>query len=108
MTTVGELPFLCLTLDDADAEQLRTIAQSLEKSKPGFYFLASHDKVAGRASFIAYLAKGFESKVDLKKLSAFLKERFDWRGGGSGNAAQGGGTSMPKDLCQQITAWLKQ
>lgn len=106
MQTIGSVPFLFLELDDTTADELKTITQELEKIHPGFYFLVSKDQ--GRYSFIGYAAKGFEQKVPLKKISQSLKETLDWRGGGSNNLIQGGGTTKPEALHAKLVEWITQ
>jgi alanyl-tRNA synthetase len=101
---VGKFPFLYLELESVSNEELRTIAQELEKLKPGLYFLVS--KEPNRISYIGYAAKEFEQTANLKGLAEFLKTTFQWRGGGSGNVIQGGGATIPTNLEAQIHNWL--
>ena len=106
MQMVGTTPVLMLELEDVSGDELKAIAQELEKAKPGFYFLVSKDSATNRASFVGYVAKGFENAVSLKALSQFLKETFDWRGGGSNTLIQGGGTIVP-GVDAKVRAWLE-
>jgi len=104
ITTVGKVPFLYLVLDDASADDLKWIAQELEKTAPGLYVLLSKD-ATGRCSFIAYAAKGIEQVVPMKQLSQLLQQH-ELRGGGGGNSLQGGGAKVPAQLEGIITAML--
>jgi alanyl-tRNA synthetase len=104
ITTVGKVPFLYLVLDDASADDLKWIAQELEKTAPGLYVLLSKD-ATGRCSFIAYAAKGIEQVVPMKQLSQLLQQH-ELRGGGGGNSLQGGGAKVPAQLEGMITAML--
>jgi alanyl-tRNA synthetase len=108
MQLIGTLPFLYLEFDDAGGDELKNIAQELEKAKPGFYFLVSKESETGRCNFIGYLAKGFEKELNLKTIAQNLKDSCDWRGGGSGNLIQGGGTQLPQDLQAKILGWIKK
>ncbi len=105
---VDNVPFLYLEFDNTGSDELKNIAQELEKAKPGFYFLVNKESQSGRCSFIGYLAKGLEKQCDLKIIAQNLKTSFDWRGGGSGNLIQGGGTQLPDDLAAQIIRWIKK
>jgi alanyl-tRNA synthetase len=96
---------LYLTIDGASGDELKLIAQELEKGKPGFYFIATTDAASGRASYIALVSKGAKP-LSLKQLAQVLKEKFDWRGGGNDTMIQGGGTTLPANLKQTLTDWL--
>ncbi len=103
---VGIVPFLYLVLDEVTIDELRLIAQELEKIHPGLYLLLSSDS-SGRCNFLAYAAKGIEQKVSLRELGELLKQH-DLRGGGSATAIQGGGTNVPVGLEDVLTQWLKK
>jgi alanyl-tRNA synthetase len=102
---VGEIPFLYLVLDDASADELRAIAQEIEKVKPGLYLLVSTEG-SSRCNFLAYAAKGIEQKVSLRELGEILKQ-YNLRGGGNASAIQGGGTGVSTELEVVVTQWLK-
>ncbi len=107
MRMIKEVPTLFLNLDDTSADELRAITQELEKAKPGFYVIVGKDTAADRYSFIAHVAKQYEGKIDLKALSQFLKDRCDWRCGGSASTIQGGGTSLPAGFAASLEKWLQ-
>ncbi len=103
---VGKVPFLYLVIDDIATDELRLIAQELEKESPGLYVLLSTDDNR-RCSFLAYAAKGIEQQVSLRELGELLKQH-DLRGGGNATAIQGGGTSIPAGLETVLTQWLQK
>ncbi|NDD55676.1 hypothetical protein EBZ39_17725, partial [bacterium] len=101
----GNVPFLYLTLENADADDMRLVAQELEKSKPGLYLLISTD-ASGRCSFLAHAAKGIEQIVPIKQLGELLKAH-ELRGGGSASSIQGGGAKVPPGLQAAVKAWVE-
>lgn len=101
----GKVPFLYLTLENADADDMRLVAQELEKSKPGLYMLISTD-ASGRCSFLAHAAKGIEQIVPIKQLGELLKAH-ELRGGGSASSIQGGGAKVPPGLQAAVKAWVE-
>lgn len=109
MKTIGasSVPFLFLELDALSGDELKLIAQELEKIKPGFYFLVSFDAESKRYCYMGYLAKGLEQKLQLKNVAQFLKETLDWRGGGSPSLIQGGGANKPEGLEAKLLELLK-
>ena len=107
-STIKDIPFCYLELTDLENEELKTIVQEMEKIKAGFYFLISTNEQTKRCFFIAYLAKTFKDKLDLKQLALFLRENFNLRGGGSPTMIHGGGASTPKNLKPDLAAWLEK
>lgn len=102
---INGTPFLYLELEAVSNDDLKTIAQEIEKVAPCFSFFVS--KEADRYSFFGHVAKGFEQKVALKEISNVLKEKFDWRGGGNATMIQGGGTQKPEKLKETIIGLIK-
>lgn len=100
MQLVNNMPFLFLELEDTSTDEFKQIAQELEKTNPGFYFMMSND--GQRYSFMGYLAKDFTSKVNLKKVAQLLQDSYNWRGGGSTNIIQGSGNNKPEALDQKL------
>lgn len=96
-----------ITLDDATSDDMRTVATELERVQPGLTFIVTTDKATNRTSFLASVAKAHESTFDLKKLSGWLKDTFDWRGGGNASMIQGGGNAHP-NLFDRLEQWLMQ
>jgi alanyl-tRNA synthetase len=105
METTNGIDWLYLTIDGASGDELKLIAQEVEKGKPGFYFIATTDAVSGRTSYIALVTKGAKP-LSLKQLAQVLKEKFDWRGGGNDAMIQGGGATLPANLKQAVADWL--
>jgi alanyl-tRNA synthetase len=108
METTNGINWLYLTVDSASGDELKLIAQELEKGKPGFYFIVNTDATSGRTSYIALVTKGCTKPLSLKQLAQVLKEKFDWRGGGNDAMIQGGGTTLPANLKQTLADWLAQ
>ena len=103
--SINGTPFLYLELEAVSNDDLKAIAQEIEKVTSGFSFFVS--KEADHYSFFGYVAKGFEQKVALKEISNVLKEKFDWRGGGNATMIQGGGTQKPEKLKETIIGLIK-
>ncbi|MFA5306262.1 MAG: alanine--tRNA ligase-related protein, partial [Candidatus Babeliales bacterium] len=108
ITTVGNVPYLYLEFDDASNDDLKFVAQELERRKPGFYMLVSKDLVTGRWSFMGYLAQSHVHVVSLKSIVQLLKDSCGWRGGGSQTLVQGGGDQPARSINELIMAMLKQ
>ncbi len=106
ISLVGKVPFLYLAVDNATIDELRLIAQELEKTSPGLYLLLSSNNEE-RCNFLAYAAKGIEQQVSLRELGELLKQH-DLRGGGNATAIQGGGTTIPANLESILRQWLQK
>jgi alanyl-tRNA synthetase len=106
--TIGNVPYLYLELDDVSSEDLRFIAQELERRTPGFYMLVSKDTATGRWSFVGYLAKSHEHTVSLKSVAQLLKDSCGWRGGGSSVLIQGGGDNPAQSVDVVVTDLLRK
>ncbi|MFA6263235.1 MAG: alanine--tRNA ligase [Candidatus Babeliales bacterium] len=106
--TIGNVPYLYLELDDVASEDLRFIAQELERCTPGFYMLVSKDTATGRWSFVGYLAKSYEHTVSLKSVAQLLKDSCGWRGGGSSVLIQGGGDTPAQSVDVAVTELLRK
>jgi len=109
---VGKIPFLFLSLDLSECDDLRSICVEIEKKSPGFYFILAQDSDSAR--FVGYVSKSFKlengrnsSDVDLKKLGQILKDSCGLRGGGSSSFIQGGGPKIKaKEVKETVEAWL--
>jgi alanyl-tRNA synthetase len=53
------------------------------------------------------LSSPWEKEVNLKEFAAFLKEKFEFKGGGSSNLIQGSGPQTDDNLEKEITKWVK-
>lgn len=87
----SKIPFLYLELDGIESEELKHIAQEIEKKVAGLFLLISKQTIpAQKVSFVAYLSKKFENQLDMKDFLNFLKQH-GLSGGGSKTILQGGG-----------------
>jgi len=105
VTLVNDIPFLFLSLQEYGNDDLKTICQEIEKTKPGFYFLLSCD-YANKFSFVGYVSKQFSDRVNLKKLSEQLQESCGLRGGGKPDLIQGGGVAIDAKVVQKLVEEL--
>jgi len=105
---VGATPFLYLETEDLNPDELRMIAQELEKITPGFYVIINKDaEDKNKFGFFGYVNKTYEATVNLKNFSQFLKDTFQLRGGGSTTMIQGGGTVVPGNFKQEVLKWVE-
>ncbi|MBD3273027.1 alanine--tRNA ligase, partial [Candidatus Dependentiae bacterium] len=105
---VGKIPFLFLELNDFDSSQLKEICKEIEIKSPGFYFIINNNSNnLERISYFGYISKKWSPQLNLKEFSNFLKEKFEFKGGGSPSLIQGGGTKIDKNIEQEIINWLK-
>ena len=105
ITTINTVPFLYATIKDATNENLRDIATELAQSQPGFYFLIS--SIDNRYIFLGHLSQEYSNKIDIQKLSAWLKENYNLHGGVT-NSIRGGGEKVNVSLEDHIKAWLEK
>lgn len=103
LETIKDIPFGYIALEETPADELKDIAQELLKAKPAFYMLVA--KGAIRNSFALALSPQFESKVNFKNLTLYLKE-LGLQGGGSGNIILGGAQKINSNLADIIKNWL--
>jgi len=97
---VNGVPFLYLLLKNYDVDQLKDIANYLNKKQPGFYVLVSN--TAASAVFYAQCDAKHEKKIDMKAFAKILQEA-GLRGGGKKGTLQGGGKKITKDLSKLCT-----
>ncbi len=100
-----ELPFLYLSIKDAQLEDLRDIAQECMKVQPGLYFLVAQSTT--KASYFVSIAPSLSSRINLREFSSWLKEQ-GLQGGGSGTSLQGGIPQANLELEYEIKKWLKE
>jgi alanyl-tRNA synthetase len=108
---VGKIPFLFIELEDLDGSQFKQLCEEIESKAPGFYFVVSKNtKNPETINFFGFLSHPWENEINLKNFITFLKEKFEFKGGGSSNLIQGSG-GQPKDkdlnLEKEITKWIK-
>lgn len=103
----GKVPFLFLEIEDLDGSQFKQLSEEIESKTPGFYFVISkNSKTPEILNFFGFLSHPWEKEVNLKDLINFLKEKFEFKGGGSTNLIQGSGP-LKDNLEKEITKWIK-
>lgn len=105
---VGKIPFLFLELEDTDISQLKPLSQDIEKKSPGFYFMIIKTSEKPEIlNFFGYLSKKWEKEINLKEFIEFIKNEFEFKGGGNSTLIQGSGKKVDiKNLANQINIWL--
>lgn len=104
--SVGNIPFCYHECEGITVDQLRGLCQDIEKQAPGFYIFVSKDAQTGRVTLVGYVAKDYETIVNLKAFVAFLKDRFGIKGGGNASLIQGGMQSIPIGLKREVETWI--
>ena len=116
---ISGVPFLCAYFNSFIMDDLREIAQSLVKKRPGFYLLVSTASTAGVTSgstannhdqqiFFATLSPEFLFNLDLKKFGAWLDKTHGLKGGGSAQMLQGGGKLISHgSLVESVSDWMR-
>jgi alanyl-tRNA synthetase len=84
---INNMPVLVLPVDEYSIDEMKEILQELLRKKPGLYILINNND---RASFVCGPSKEYASRVDLSKLTAWLKKEWNLQGGGK-DMIQGGG-----------------
>lgn len=101
---INSVPFLYINLSDASADELKDIAQELNKAQEGLYFITAPSE--SRTSFFASIGPKLASKINMKDFANWLKEQ-GLQGGGSGTNLQGGAQQLDANLENKIKAWIK-
>ncbi|MBD3231969.1 alanine--tRNA ligase [Candidatus Dependentiae bacterium] len=105
---IGKIPFLFLELTDLKSNDAKNIFEKIEKTSPGFYFIISKNTEKPNViNYFAYVSTKWQPQVDLKEFNKFLKEKFEFKGGGNKQMMQGGGILPDKDIKKQIQNWIK-
>lgn len=102
--SVNEVPFLFLDLAGYTVDELKEVAQELNRKKPGLYFMVS--STPERMTFVCVLAQQYVDKINLKNLAIWLKEHHHMPGGGNQTLIQGAGQSDDKKLQDSIKNWI--
>ncbi len=105
---VDGIPFLFLSIPDANAHDLRGIATQLTQDQPGFYVISGSD--GHQQAYIATLSAQCTQKISLKQFSTWLKTQHEISGGGSEKSFQGS-SQKPIDahmLKESIIEWIKK
>jgi len=105
ITKINDMPFLYLELQNLEHTDLKEITDLLIKQSPGFYFATSSNN--DRSIFVAQLAPQFTNAINLKKFSAWLKDSYGLRGGGSQTIIQGSGEKFDAKFENIIKEWIK-
>jgi alanyl-tRNA synthetase len=103
---LGTLAFLFLDLPEHSIEELRDIAQRLNKAKPGLYFLIS--PTSKNVTFLVTVDPSLAAHLNLNELKVWLATTFDLHGGGSPTTIQGGGAQFKHVWVEQIKSWIKK
>lgn len=101
---INDVPFLYLNLENYAADELKTVAEHLQKKTPGFYVLTSNND--NKAALFASLAPEHQETIDMKAFSKWLQEATGLRGGGKKGTLQGGGPKITQDLAPLIKKGL--
>ena len=104
--TVNNIPYLFIALTGYAADELKELAQELNRKKPGFYFLIS--STPERTAFVSVLAQSLGDSVNLKNFSLWLKEHHGLAGGGTQTLVQGGGQAYDSHLKEAIKTWISK
>jgi alanyl-tRNA synthetase len=105
ITTIEQIPFLFLQVQDYSNDEMKDVVGLLQAKKPGLYFVVNI--VDGKPLFLGTLAPAYESKIDMRALSAWLKDTHGLRGGSTALSVQGGGILADAALGNALTQWLK-
>ncbi len=105
--TIDSLPFLLLSLEDYNNNELREIAEQLNAKKPGCYFLVSSAE-DDKSVFVALVDKLHQNTLDMKKFASWLKDEHGLQGGGKPGSLQGGGGKFDASLETSIKNWLQK
>jgi alanyl-tRNA synthetase len=106
ITPINGVPFLYLNVAGYSGDELKDIAQQLQKKKSGFYVLVSSSE--NKSAFFVSLAPEHEQTIDLPAFGKWLNEAVGLRGGGKKGTLQGGGPKITKDLAPLIKAGLSK
>lgn len=104
ITSLNGMPFLFVMTQDFSVDELRDIAQSLNKKQPGFYCLIS--TTHNTSNFFILRDERYTKNVDLQKLSTWLKEKHHLRGGVKNTILQGGGGKIESSFEDALKQWL--
>ena len=99
---------LVATLEDADAEALRTTIDKLrDKLGSAVIVLASTD--GGRVTLVACVTRDLTGKLKAGELANFVAQQVGGKGGGRPDMAQAGGTEPEKlpDALASVKAWVE-
>jgi alanyl-tRNA synthetase len=101
----SSLPKLFLMVEDSDIESMRTICQTLDAQRAGFYFVATNG--AGKSQFVAWTSKQYTSLLPHAELTNVLKN-IGLQGGGRPGLIQGGGTALTPEMLNALKEWIAQ
>lgn len=106
ITTIGNIPYLYIALQDSSIEDMRDIVMRLNSKRPGFYCVTS--TTDNKALFLCSISPEHANRISMNNLSTWIKETHGLRGGGSKNLLQGGGAKIEANLSDSIAQWLEK
>ncbi|HSW76046.1 MAG TPA: DHHA1 domain-containing protein, partial [Candidatus Saccharimonadales bacterium] len=103
---IGDLPVAVIDAKGYSIDELRLIAQELQKQKAGLYVLFNMQ--SGKTSFVAVVDKLFADEVEFTELKQWLQKEFGLQGGGNNLALQGGGPAIDMNqFNKKLIGWLQ-
>ena len=102
--TVNGIPVSYVSLAYAQPADLKDMSALIQKHHPGFVFVVSSD--VDKTYFYASITADSSSKLDMQKLSSWLKEN-GLQGSAKPTFMQGGGTKVTQNFDQLLFAHLK-
>ncbi len=109
VVALGKVPSLLLELEDIKNNEAKDIFEEIEKKSPGFYFVISQNTAKPEIiSIFAYVNSKWQQQVNLKEFSKFLRENFEFKGGGNQQMIQGATNKVDiKKLKDKVLNWIK-
>jgi len=105
MKQYGRLRALFLQLEGLEIQDLKDICEKLARRQEGLFVIMSHkEKDPATVSFFAMVSDGVRQHLTIDPIAEFVRKE-GLKGGGKGNAIQGGGTLADKPgFKQRLTA----
>lgn len=100
---VNNIPYVFAHFKDTQPDTLKEAVTYAIQQKPGFYFFAS---TTDKVNFIATISGEFTQCINMKSLTAWLKEHAQLQGGGNSTMVQGGGAHLDAGLKDMIKSWI--
>ncbi|MFC1894411.1 alanine--tRNA ligase [Candidatus Dependentiae bacterium] len=109
VSLTGKVPFIFLNLENIKSNQAKEIFENIQIKSPGFYFMICiNPEKPNNINFFAHVSSKWQPQINLKEFSTFLKDKFEFRGGGSKQMIQGGGIKKEVNYKTEIENWVKQ
>lgn len=101
MQQYGRLRALFLQLEGLEVQDLKEICEKLARRQEGLFVVMSHkEKDPSAVSFVAMVSDGVRQHIAIDPIAEFVRKE-GLKGGGKGNAIQGGGTLADKQGFKQ-------